>query len=273
MPVEKLNQDAHFECVKLGGTEIHFFGVCDGHGVFGHLVSDFLKRRLPLILNKEPLLRSHPKEALGKAFQRMSEELQTQSGVDLSFSGSTCVSLFIKGSTIYTANVGDSRAVVGRKSASSGMWTALALSTDHKPELPTEKQRILARRGRVEPYRLPNGEFVGPYRVWLKEQDVPGLGMSRSFGDLVAASVGVIAEPEVTIHQLSKEDKVIVIGSDGLFEFFPNDEIIRFIIPYLARGDPKTAAAELVKEAQNRWRRTEQVIDDTTAIVILLNVS
>jgi len=29
----------------------------------------------------------------------------------------------------------------------------------------------------------------------LKDDDVPGLAMSRSFGDRVAASVGVIAEP------------------------------------------------------------------------------
>ena len=32
----------------------------------------------------------------------------------------------------------------------------------------------------------------GPLRVWLRNENVPGLAMTRSFGDLVAESVGVI---------------------------------------------------------------------------------
>jgi hypothetical protein len=31
--------------------------------------------------------------------------------------------------------------------------------------------------------------------VWLKHEDIPGLAMTRSFGDEVAGRVGVIAEP------------------------------------------------------------------------------
>ena len=36
---------------------------------------------------------------------------------------------------------------------------------------------------------------MGPLRVWLKNEEIPGLAMTRSFGDSVAARVGVIAEP------------------------------------------------------------------------------
>ena len=39
------------------------------------------------------------------------------------------------------------------------------------------------------------GKFVGPNRVWLKYEDVPGIAMSRSIGDFVAGTVGVISEP------------------------------------------------------------------------------
>jgi hypothetical protein len=49
--------------------------------------------------------------------------------------------------------------------------------------------------GRIEPYRDENNEFIGPERIWLKTQDIPGLAMSRSFGDRVAASVGCISTP------------------------------------------------------------------------------
>jgi hypothetical protein len=38
---------------------------------------------------------------------------------------------------------------------------------------------------------------MGPHRVWLKNENIPGLAMSRSFGDYVAHQVGVSSEPEI----------------------------------------------------------------------------
>ena len=35
------------------------------------------------------------------------------------------------------------------------------------------------------------GNPVGPQRVWVQNANFPGLAMSRSLGDQVAASVGV----------------------------------------------------------------------------------
>ena len=75
------------------------------------------------------------------------------------------------------------------------MWVAHALSRDHKPDMKDEKERILHCNGRVDTFREPNGDPIGPARVWLKNENIPGLAMSRSIGDLVAASVGVSAEP------------------------------------------------------------------------------
>lgn len=51
--------------------------------------------------------------------------------------------------------------------------------------------------GRIEPYRDEHGEEIGPLRVWIKNEHVPGLAMTRSFGDLLGASVGVSAIPEI----------------------------------------------------------------------------
>jgi hypothetical protein len=50
--------------------------------------------------------------------------------------------------------------------------------------------------------------------------------MTRSIGDLVAASVGVTSEPEIHVHSnLSSADKAIVIASDGLWDRLSNKEI------------------------------------------------
>ena len=69
-------------------------------------------------------------------------------------------------------------------------------------------------------------QFYGPKRVWLKNKQVPGLAMTRSIGDLVAASVGVTSEPEIHVYSnLKSTDKALVIASDGLWDRFSNKEI------------------------------------------------
>jgi len=54
--------------------------------------------------------------------------------------------------------------------------------------------------------------------------------MARSFGDLVAASVGVSPEPEISCFEFTSEDKFIVIASDGVWEFLSNEDVIYFLL-------------------------------------------
>lgn len=61
--------------------------------------------------------------------------------------------------------------------------TCEQLTRDHKPDDPLEMQVILKAGGRIDSYRDHAGNKVGPERVWLKHEDIPGLAMSRSFGD------------------------------------------------------------------------------------------
>ena len=57
--------------------------------------------------------------------------------------------------------------------------------------------------GRVFPYLDEDGEQMGPFRIWIKQKNIPGLAMTRSFGDYVASTVGVISEPEVTSFEVN----------------------------------------------------------------------
>ena len=67
--------------------------------------------------------------------------------------------------------------------------------------------------------------------------------MTRSMGDVVAKSVGVTYEPEIKVFSgLTKNDKIVVIASDGIWDRITNDEIVRFIVPYYDRRDPEGAA-------------------------------
>lgn len=123
-------------------------------------------------------------------------------------------------------NVGDSRAILA--SDVNDEYIVIPLTRDHKPSLEDEKERILKAGGRVFSMEYEDG-YNGPARVWLADQDIPGLAMSRSLCDTVAHSVGVISEPEVTERVLTEDDRVLVMGSDGLWEFISSEEVIQLI--------------------------------------------
>lgn len=205
----------------------------------------------------------------------------------------------LTGKNLICANVGDSRAVLGSlrsseeakqieqsqnnqeyqietvvgPSTSEGkIWVATSLSIDHKPDRKDEYERIMMCNGRVDPFREADGSPIGPARVWLREENVPGLAMSRSVGDLVAASVGVIPEPEFFELELNSSDKFIVIASDGVWEFITNEQCIEVVSPYWERKDPEGACQRLVELSTENWQREDEVIDDITLYVIFLNV-
>ncbi|KAJ8566246.1 hypothetical protein ON010_g6879 [Phytophthora cinnamomi] len=110
---------------------------------------------------------------------------------------------------------------------------------------------------------------------------MPGLAMSRSFGDSVAKTVGVTAEPDVTIVerlQFSSTDvksderpaAFAVLASDGIWEFMSTDECIDFVAACIVESgmSPQEACTALVEEACDRWDAEEDVIDDITAAVV-----
>ena len=125
--------------------------------------------------------------------------------------------------------------------------------------------------------------------MWLKHEDIPGLAMSRSFGDEVAARVGVIAEPgkfNKSCHKLlqiwfieileldtCKDDKLIVIASDGVWEFLSNEDVAGIVWPFFEKRNAEGAAEALVRESYLKWKHEEDdIIDDITCVIIFLDV-
>lgn len=47
----------------------------------------------------------------------------------------------------------------------------------------------------------------------------------RSLGDSMAEGVGVFAEPEQLVLNVTKDDRFIVIASDGVFEFITSHQV------------------------------------------------
>ena len=253
-------------------------GICDGHGMFGQGVSTFLVNNLPQNLNSILLsqniknISSTNITILSKnilsTFVTTNEQLTQDDRIDSAFSGSTCVSLIYTPSRLICINVGDSRCILGKFDGEK--WKTQNLSRDHKPNLNGEKERIIKNGGRVEPYKDNEGNFVGPDRVWLQGGDLPGLAMSRSFGDEVAHLVGVINEPEIVEYYFCKEDKFIILGSDGLWEFINSEECVEIVKDFYLEKNVEGALTFLYKEASKRWILEEEIIDDITILIAFL---
>ncbi len=87
---------------------------------------------------------------------------------------------------------------------------------------------------------------MGPTRVWLADKDTPGLSMTRAFGDTVASSVGVIAQPHVLEIALEPEHQYLVLCSDGIYEFMSNDEIVGIVHAEAEKGALPAQIAKLL---------------------------
>ena len=276
--VKKVNQDNFFIYRNfINNPEYVFLGVCDGHGLYGHLVSSFLANTLPQNMNDNIFIKNITdltinfkliSSTITDIFISTNIQLSEEKRIDITYSGATCVSAIITSSKIICANVGDSRCVLGKFNGEK--WFSKNLSKDHKPNIPEEYNRIIKAGGRVETYKDSEKNCIGPNRVWLKNEDTPGLAMSRSFGDEIAHSIGVISEPEIIESYLLKEDKFVIVGSDGLWEFISSDDVVNMVKDFYLKDDIQGALDFLYNESVKRWVVEEGVVDDVTILIVFL---
>jgi len=90
------------------------------------------------------------------------------------------------------------------------------------------------------------GRLSGPQRIWVKNVNSPGLAMSRSIGDTVAHSVGCSCEPDISHTMLGPNDKIVLLASDGIWEFLSNQQVANIVFPYYEKDAPEAAANALV---------------------------
>jgi len=237
------------------------FGVYDGHGRIGEKVSEFVLQHLPNSLKAKACLDSDPGQALSEAYIEVDTNLAKE--IDASVSGTTAVTCLIKEGHLWIANSGDSRAIVVRNAGPNGQLKAIDLTIDHKPDSPGEMKRILQMGGHV----TPAGANGSPSRVW---HNLRGLAMARSIGDHAAATVGVIAEPEITEYDLVDDDFAIVIASDGVWELL-SSQTVADIIASIKSGDVQEMCDAIVDQSSYMWKVEEgDYRDDITVVVLKL---
>ena len=117
-------------------------------------------------------------------------------------------------------------------------------------------KRILQMGGHV----TPAGANGSPSRVW---HNLRGLAMARSIGDHHAATVGVIADPEITEYDLVDEDMALIIASDGVWDHWAFDESMGALCDLEAPpGQPLTTRQRILDFFEETRAKGEDAFGD-----------
>ena len=253
----KTNQDSYFV-----SEDKMVFAVFDGHGKTGHHCSRFVKDHLGLALQKRALT----VDGLCEALVSVGDDMLADASIDSQYSGTTVLAVMVTEDQVISAWLGDSRAVMGR-------WQdkgvdVVELSKDHKPDIPAERRRIKKAGGSVRQLRDENGDRCGPLRVFKPSSTVPGVNFSRSLGDQVIHRYGVSSQVDCIVQNRTRQDRFIVVASDGVFEFLTNEDVVETVSNC---ATVEEAADKLMATSRDRWLKEEAAADDITVIVIKLN--
>ncbi|EJT72091.1 hypothetical protein GGTG_11338 [Gaeumannomyces tritici R3-111a-1] len=142
------------------------------------------------------------------------------------------------------ACTGDSRAVLGRRSA-SGKWSATPLSIDQTGGNPDEAARMrklhpgeehVVRNGRVLGGLEPTRAFGDASYKWTREvsERLRRSFFGRTPSALLKTPPYVTAEPVVTTTKIEPEKgDFLVLATDGLWEMLTNEEVVGLVGKWL----------------------------------------
>ncbi|KAG9449193.1 hypothetical protein H6P81_009158 [Aristolochia fimbriata] len=278
--LDKANQDSYCIHTPFGtNPNDHFFGVFDGHGEYGAHCSQFVKQKLCENLLKNSRFHVDAVEASNAAFLTTNMQMHADN-LDDSMSGTTAITILVRGRTIYVANTGDSRAVIAEKRGKD--IVAVDLSIDQTPFRVDELERVKECGARVltldqiEGLKNPDVQCWGseeaddgdPPRLWVPNGMYPGTAFTRSIGDSIAETIGVVATPEIVVFELTPDHPFFVLASDGVFEFLSSQSVVDMVAKY---NDPRDACAAIVAESYRLWLQYETRTDDITIIVVHIN--
>lgn len=258
------NQDNFFFLELAGGDFV--LGVMDGHGEWGHKYSELIAWWMPVLVVRSPDFATDVPDALMNAFEAMSELLAKQVSSRVSaeqMSGSTCIVVVGKGSSLYVAYLGDSRVIV------YGPRISHALTEDHKPNKLIESTRISQQGGRVEL------DSSGGPRLMDSSGHV-GLAMSRAFGDTKVQDLGLSEVPDLKIYPLDVGTTYcLVAGSDGVWDYMTAQEVRQHAWSEDGSCEAAVSTRNIGLQARQRWFQHSRgsYVDDITCVMLQFTCS
>ncbi|KAL3514978.1 hypothetical protein ACH5RR_021880 [Cinchona calisaya] len=288
-------------CLSLhdSGPYGTFVGVYDGHGgpETSRFINDHLFQHLKRFASEQ---QSMSVEVIRKAFQATEEgfiSVVTRNWPmkpQIAAVGSCCLVGIICSGTLYIANLGDSRAVLGRLVKATGEVLPIQLSSEHNASIESVRQELHSS------HPDDSNIVVLKHNVWR----VKGLiQVSRSIGDVYLKKAEfnreplytkfrlrepfrrpiLSSDPSISVHQLQAHDQFIIFASDGLWEHLSNQEAVDIVQNHprsgIARRLVKAALREAAKKREMRYSDLKKIDrgvrrhfhDDITVVVVFLD--
>ncbi|XP_031494632.1 probable protein phosphatase 2C 46 [Nymphaea colorata] len=276
-----------------------FVGVYDGHGgpETSRYINDHLFPHLRKFASEQ---QSMSTDVIRKAILATEEGFcslvskQWPHRPQIAAVGSCCLVGVICNGVLYVANLGDSRAVLGRIIKETGEVLAMQLSTEHNASNESIRQELRSMH--------PDDSHIVvlKHNVWR----VKGLiQISRSIGDIYLKKAEfnreplyakfrlpapfkrpiLSAEPSIEVHTLQPCDQFIIFASDGLWEHLSNQEAVELVHNHPRNGSArkliKAALQEAAKKREMRYsdlKKIERGVrrhfhDDITVVVVFLD--
>ncbi|KAL6222231.1 hypothetical protein ACLB2K_005623 [Fragaria x ananassa] len=276
-----------------------FLGIYDGHGgpETSRYVNDHLFQNLKRFTSEQ---QSMSVDVIRKAYQATEDGFlsivtkQWPVKPQIAAVGSCCLAGVICGGTLYIANVGDSRAVLGRVVKATGEVLAIQLSAEHNVAIESVRQEMHSLH--------PDDSHIVvlKHNVWR----VKGLiQISRSIGDVYLKKPEfnreplyakfrlrepfkrpiLSADPAISVHELQPHDQFLIFASDGLWEHLSNQEAVDIVQSHPHSGSArrlvKAALLEAAKKREMRYSDLKKIDrgvrrhfhDDITVIVVFLD--
>ncbi|KAK4388446.1 putative protein phosphatase 2C 40 [Sesamum angolense] len=253
-----------------------------GDGSFSQSVLESLERALG--------------EAENEFLQMVEQEMEERP--DLVSIGSCVLLVLLHGNYLYLLNIGDSRAVLATYDDDDGNMKegdglrAVQLTESHTVDNDLERIRLLNDHP-DDPSTIVGWRVKGKLKVtrafgvgYLKKKNMNDALMGILRVCNLISPPYVSSKPSLGVHEVSTSDHFVVLGSDGLFDFFSNNEVVKLVHSYILRhpsGDPaKYLVEQLVARAADSAGfsmeelmsipagRRRKYHDDVTVIVIIL---
>ncbi|KAL9317287.1 hypothetical protein ACSQ67_013804 [Phaseolus vulgaris] len=241
-------------------------------------------------------------DVIKKAFSATEEEFLHLVKLSLPISpqiasvGSCCLFGAITNNVLYVANLGDSRAVLGRRAVErkNSPVVAQRLSTDHNVadvEVRREVEALHPDDSHIVVYSRGVWRIKGIIQVsrsigdvYLKKPDFYRDPVFQQYGNPVPLKRPVMtAEPSIIIRELESEDLFLIFASDGLWEQLSDEAAVQIVFKYPRAGIAKrlvrAALQEAAKKREMRYDDIKKIDkgirrhfhDDITVIVIYLD--
>ncbi|XP_073292619.1 probable protein phosphatase 2C 63 [Primulina huaijiensis] len=278
-----------------------YVGVYDGHG--GPEASRFVNRHLFPYLHK--FATEHgglSADVIKKAFNATEEDFtrlvkrSLPLKPEIASVGSCCLVGAISGGELYVANLGDSRAVLGRRGFDGEYNSVVAerLSTDHNVSCENVRREVEALHPDDSPivvyYRgvwrikgiIQVSRSIGD--VFLKKPEFHIDPTFQQHGNLVPMKRPLLsAVPSILTRKLKPQDLFLIFASDGLWEHLTDDAAVQIVSKYPRTGIARRLVTAAIHEAamkrEMRYRDIKKIEkgirrhfhDDITVIVIYLD--